>query len=46
MQRYLDNLERDFSGMMGLVDAGGFDSPFAPGRVKAIAAAAREILGL
>ena len=46
MQRYLDNLERDFSGMMGLVDAGGFDSPFAPGRVEAIAATAREILGL
>ena len=46
MQRYLDNLERDFSGMMGLVDAGGFESPFAPGRVEAIAATAREILGL
>lgn len=46
MQRYLDNLERDFSGMMGLVDVGGFDSPFAPGRVEAIAATAREILGL
>ena len=46
MQRYLDNLERDFSGILGLVDAGGFDSPFAPGRVEAIAATAREILGL
>ncbi|MGX8692533.1 MAG: hypothetical protein ACSW8E_02120 [Clostridia bacterium] len=46
MRRYLDNLERDFSGMMGLVDAGGFESPFAPGRVEAIAATAREILGL
>ena len=46
MQRYLDNLERDFSGMMGLVDAGGFESPFSPGRVEAIAATAREILGL
>ena len=46
MQRYLDNLERDFSGMMGLVDAGGLESPFAPGRVEAIAATAREILGL
>ncbi len=46
MQRYLDNLERDFSGMMGLVDAGSFESPFAPGRVEAIAATAREILGL
>jgi len=46
MQRYLDNLERDFSGMMGLVDVGGFESPFTPGRVEAIAATAREILGL
>lgn len=46
MQRYLDNLERDFSGMMGLVDAGGFESPFAPGRVQAIAATARAVLGL
>lgn len=46
MRRYLDNLERDFSGMMGLVDAGGFESPFAPGRVQTIAATAREILGL
>jgi oligoendopeptidase F len=46
MRRYLDNLERDFSGILGLVDAGGFESPFAPGRVAAIAATAREILGL
>lgn len=46
MRRYLDHLERDFSGMMGLVDAGGFESPFAPGRVEKIAATAREILGL
>lgn len=46
LQRYLDHLERDFSGMMGLVDAGGFESPFDPGRVEKIAATAREILGL
>ena len=46
MRRYLDNLERDFSGMMDLAEAGGFDSPFAPGRVEAIAATAREILGM
>ena len=46
LQRYLDNLERDFSGLMGLVDAGGFESPFAEGRLQAIAATAREILGL
>ena len=46
MQRYLDNLERDFSGLMGLVDAGGFESPFAPGRMEAIAATAREVLGI
>ena len=31
---------------MGLVDAGGFESPFAEGRLQAIAATAREILGL
>ncbi len=46
LQRYLDNLEHDYSGMMGLAEEGGFESPFAPGRVEAIAAAAREILGL
>ena len=46
MQRYLDNLERDFSSISGLVDAGGFDSPFSPGRIEAITATAREILGL
>lgn len=46
LQRYMDNLERDFSGLMGLIDAGGFESPFAPGRVEKVAAVAREILGL
>ena len=46
MQRYLDNLTRDFSDMNGLVDAGGFESPFAPGRIEKIAALAREVLGL
>ena len=46
LQRYLDNLERDFSGLMGLVDASGLESPFDPGRVEKIAATAREVLGL
>lgn len=46
LQRYLDNLERDFSDLTGLVEAGGFESPFDPGRMEKIAATAREILGL
>lgn len=46
MQRYIGNLTREFSGMMGLVDAGGFESPFAPGRLEKIAATIREILDL
>lgn len=46
LQSYLDNLERDFSGLMGLVDASGLESPFAPGRMEKIAATARAVLGL
>ncbi len=46
LQRYLDNIRRDFSDMMGLVEAGGFESPFAPGRIEKVAATARAILGL
>lgn len=46
VQRYLDTLPRDYSGLMGLVEAGGFDSPFSPGRVEKAAAAARAVLGL
>lgn len=46
LRRYEENLERDFSGLMGLVDAGGFESPFDPGRAEKIAATARAVLGL
>lgn len=46
VQRYLDGLERDFSGLMGLVEAGGFEDPFEPGRAERIAATAREVLGI
>lgn len=45
-ERYLSSLERDFTGLMGLVDEGGFQSPFDAGRISAIAALAREVLGL
>lgn len=44
MERYLASLERDFTGLMGLVDAGGFESPFAEGRLEKVAAVARSVL--
>ena len=46
MDRFLSSLERDFTGLMGLVDEGGFQSPFDAGRVAETAALARESLGL
>ena len=46
MERYLSVLERDFSALLGLVDEGGFQSPFDEGRVAQTAALAREVLGL
>ena len=45
-QCYLDYLERDFSGLLGLADAGGLESPFAPGRMEKVASIARQVLGL
>lgn len=41
--RYLSVLERDFGSLSGLIDAGGLQSPFAPGRVQAIAALIRAV---
>jgi len=34
MEAYLRFLDRDFSGLMEGVEAGGFESPFAPGRLE------------
>lgn len=44
MAHYLSVLERDFSGLEGLIEAGGFESPFAEGRIEKVAAVARQVL--
>lgn len=42
MERYRKILERDFSGLMELVEAGHFESPFAEGRLEEAVSVMRQ----
>ena len=38
LEKYLQMLPRDYDGLLETLSAGGLDSPFAPGRLEAVAA--------
>lgn len=46
LAKYRQILERDSSGMMDAVEAGGFESPFAEGRLESVVALMRGVFDL
>ena len=46
MEKYLSVLEHDYTGIMGLVEAGGFDSPFSEGRVADAVRLMKQLYGM
>lgn len=46
LKRYLGVLPRDYAGLMALVDAGDFDSPFGEGRIRDVVRIMRGVFDL